>query len=246
MFDNSLFVLKLFAIFVERSPSKFMKWYSYTCVFVNFFLFCILLTYNLYYTPREIEPLIGEVIFYFTEISTASKVIVLLFLREKLVDILEFVNLDEFTGDYGDKDGLLYKYTHKIYKLWQKIYVVFSNISMVVLSFASLWNYIRGTGSELPVCKYYFLSDELRINYFMFWFIYQMLGIYCHMMYNVHFDLMIGGLFIFIIVQLQLLYKNLSNLKVSKEESLLPTELQDSIQISRLNHCFRHYELILE
>lgn len=246
MFDDCIFVIKLFGISIERSPSIFIKIYSYTYVLINFVIYNILLTLNLYYTPRKIELLISEVIFYFTEVSTCSKVIILIFMREKVVDILEFVNRDEFKGDYGDKNGLLYKYTNRIYKLWRKAYVVFSNISFVFMMFTPIRNYINRADTDLPVCKYYFLSDQAREKYYTFWFIYQPFGLYGHMMYNVNFDLMTGGLFIFIIVQLQLLYNNLSNLKVSEEESLLPEELQDKIQVAKLHQCLRHYALIIE
>lgn len=167
-------------------------------------------------------------------------------MRHKLIDALNYIDCDEFVGDFENKDGILYK-TNMNYRLGWKLYAILSNAAYSSQVFVPIFlDLIRGTKSELPICKYYFLSDEIRDTYFIFWFIYQSFGMYGHMMYNVNIDSLVAGLLVINIAQLRLLNKNLTNLKLSEEEQKMPLELQDKVQMMRLNRYLRHYEVILK
>lgn len=246
MFNKNFITLKIFGIWSGNTPWKYYRFYSFIYLFVTFACYNLLLTLNLLYTPRKIELLLREVIFYFTEITVATKILTILFMRDKLIDAIKLIDCDEFVGDYENKDGILYK-TNMGYRLGWTLYTISSNMAyssqVVVPIFLDM---IRGTKSELPICKYYFLSDEVRDSHFLFWFIYQSVGMYGHMMYNVNIDSLIAGLLVVAIAQLRLLNRNLKNLKLTQEESNLPIKNQDKIQMARLNKLLRHYEVILK
>ncbi|CAH1639600.1 unnamed protein product [Spodoptera littoralis] len=245
MFDNSFRIAKIFGIWPGLKPSRYYKFYSFIYLFATFVCYNLLLTLNLLYTPRKIELLLREVIFYFTEITVATKILTILFMRDKIIQALNFIDCDEFVGDYENKKGILYK-TNMGFRLGWRSYLVLSNIAyssqVIVPIFLDI---LRETKSELPICKYYFLSDEDRESHFLFWFIYQSFGMYGHMMYNVNIDSIIAGLLLIAIAQLKLLGNNLTNLKLSNEESKLPKDSQDKIQIKRFHKLLRHYEVIL-
>lgn len=246
LFENNYKCWKIFGIWGGRNPSKYYKFYSITYIFLTFFLYNVLLTLNLIYTPRKIELLLREVIFYFTEITVAAKVLTIILLHSKIVEALDLIDCEEFLGDFENKEGILSK-VHVNYKFCWKLYAGLSNAAYSSQVFVPIFlNMIRGTESDLPICKYYFLSDETRQNYFVYWFIYQSFGMYGHMMYNVNIDSFIAGLLYMAITQLRLLNSKLSNLKLSKQEQKLPKELQDKISIAKLNSCFRHYDAILK
>ncbi|KAH9641619.1 hypothetical protein HF086_009222 [Spodoptera exigua] len=165
-------------------------------------------------------------------------------MRDKIIEALNLIDCDEFVGDYEKKGGL-YK-TNMGFKLGWKSYLILSNIAYSSQVVAPVFlDILRGTKTELPICKYYFLSDEVRESHFLFWFLYQSCGMYGHMMYNVNIDSIIAGLLLIAIAQLKLLGNNLTNLKLSDEERKLSKDIQDKIQITRFNKMLRHYEVIL-
>ncbi|KAJ8735440.1 hypothetical protein PYW07_007060 [Mythimna separata] len=245
MFNKNFICFKIFAIWSGNTPWKYYRYYSFIYLFVTFVCYNLLLTLNLLYTPRKIELLLREVIFYFTEITVATKILTILFMRDKLIVAIKLIDCDEFVGDYENKDGILYK-TNMGYRLGWKLYTILSNMAYVTIAIIPIFlDLIRGTKSELPICKYYFLSDEERDSHFLFWFIYQAVGMYGHMMYNVNIDSLIAGLLVIAIAQLRLLNNNFRNLKLSEEERKLSYEIQDKIQMTRFYKMLRHYEVIL-
>nr|ALM26204.1 odorant receptor 15 [Athetis dissimilis] len=245
MFHTNLILLKIFGIWPGNTPWKYYRYYSFIHLFVTYASYNFLLSMNLYYTPRKIEILLPEVIFTFTEITVTTKIMTILLMRHKLIEAMKLIDCDEFEGDIDDKNGILSK-TRMGYSRGWKLYAIISNMaftSQVFIPFFLIL--IRGTKSELPICKYYFLSDDDREAHFYFWYIYQTVGMYGHMMYNVNIDSLIAGLFVIAIAQLKLLSKNFNELKVSETESEFRKEIQDEIQMTRLNQLLRHYEVIL-
>ncbi|XP_075970093.1 uncharacterized protein LOC142972612 isoform X2 [Anticarsia gemmatalis] len=246
LFEYNMKVWKIFGIWSGDTPWKRYKYYSMSYLFVTFIIYNLLLTLNLIYTPRTIELILREVIFSFTEITVATKILTILLLRGKIFEAFDIIDSDEFVGDYYSKDGFLSK-VHKNFKLGWKSYAVMSNVAYSSQVFVPIFlNLIRGTESELPVCKYYFLSDENRRSYYFFWFIYQSFGMYGHMMYNVFIDSFIAGLLIVSIAQMRILNVNLKTFSMSEQEKELPKELQDQIAIAKLNSYLRHYDSILK
>ncbi|KAJ8735437.1 hypothetical protein PYW07_007057 [Mythimna separata] len=248
IFHNNFTFYKIFGIWSGSPPWKYYKYYSFVYLFVTFISFNLLLTLNLFYIPQKIELYIGEGVFYFTEITIATKICTILFMHDKLIVAIKLIDCDEFVGDYENKDGILYK-TNVGYRLGWKMYTILSNVVYVFDVIVPIFfNLVRGTRPKFPVSNYYFLSDEQRESGVLFWFIYsyQGIGIYGHMMYNVSVDSLIAGLVVIAIAQLRLLNKNLRNLKLSEEDRKFSYEIQDKIQMTRLYKSLRHYEVILK
>nr|XP_049692746.1 odorant receptor 59a [Helicoverpa armigera] len=245
MFDPPLTVLKIFGVWEGRTPSKYYKTFSFLFLFVSWFFYNFLLTLSLVYTPRSVELFLRELMFYFTEISIASKFLTVLLLRDKILEVFSVIDSDEFVGDYENKDGILYR-TNKGYSFCWKVYNVLANIDYTcVIIMPVVIDLIRGTKSVLPICNYYFLSEDFRDSHFVILYLYQSIGMYGHMMYNLNMDSLAWGLLAVGIAQIKVLNKNFTDLKLSAEESKLPLEIQDNIQKTRLFKLLRHYEAIL-
>ncbi|KAJ8735438.1 hypothetical protein PYW07_007058 [Mythimna separata] len=247
MFNVNFTLYKIIGVWSGNPPWKYYKYYSFVYLFVTFVIFNLLFTLNLLYIPPKIESYIGEGVFYFVEITIATKIWTILFMRDKLIDAIKIIDCDEFIGDYENKDGILYK-MNVGFRLGRKLYATLLNTLFVADVIVPIFfNLVRGTRPKLPISNYYFLSDEQRESGVIFWCIYsyQSMGIYCHMMYNISVDSLIAGLLVITIAQLRLLNHNLRNLKLSEEERKLPYEIQDTIQMTRLNKSLKHYEVIL-
>lgn len=248
-FENNFYFWKVFGIWGGRTPSKYYKYYSLIYLFVTCYCYNVLLTLNLIYTPRKIELVLREVIFYFTEITVAAKVFTIVLLRDKIIEIFNIIDCDEFLDDYENKNGFLYK-VHVNYKFCWRLYLRWSNVAYFskVLGTVVI-NAISGIdfySADLPICQYYFLSDEDRRSYYILLWLYQSVGMYGHMMYNVNIDSFIAGLLYIAIAQLRILNRKLSNFKLSEQEREFPKELQEKISIEKLNRCLRHYDIILK
>ncbi|XP_047023243.1 odorant receptor 59a-like [Helicoverpa zea] len=245
MFDPPLTVLKIFGVWEGRTPSKYYKTFSFLFLFVSWFFYNFLLTLNLVYTPRSVELFLREVIFYFTEITVTSKFLTVLLLRDKILEAFSVIDSDEFVGDYENKDGILYR-TNKGYSFCWKVYNVLALIAYTCdIIMPVVIDLIRGTKSVLPICNYYFLSEDFRDSHFVILYLYQSIGMYGHMMYNLNMDSLAWGLLAVGIAQIKVLNKNFTDLKLSAEESKLPLEIQDNVQKTRLFKLLRHYEAIL-
>ncbi|XP_021200428.3 odorant receptor 7a [Helicoverpa armigera] len=245
IFEQTLRFLNFFGVWAGKTPSKYYKYFSFISVFLAVVCYNLLLTINLVYTPRNIELILREVIFFFTEITVTAKVFTVILMRDEIIEVLNFIDNDKFIGDNGKKDGILYK-THKGYKFSWRVYNILAHAAYIFDIIAPLFlAFLRGTKSELPVCKYYFLDDEFRDSYFFILFLYQAIGMYGHMIYNVNVDTLSAGFLAIAVAQLKLLNSNLTTLKLSAEECKLPREIQEKIQITRLNKLLRHYEFIL-
>ncbi|KAG6455257.1 hypothetical protein O3G_MSEX009110 [Manduca sexta] len=245
IFKPNLFFWKCFGIWGGRTENKNYKYYSFSYLFVTLFVYNILLTINLIYTPLKIESLIREVIFYFTEIAVTAKVLMILVMRSKIIEAFNLLDCKEFKGDDEESKRII-ETNNSFYRTCWKLYAVLSNVSYSSQVFAPLFiNLIWTAKIELPVCKYYFLSDEMRDKYFIFWFIYQSFGIYGHMMYNVNVDSFIAGLILMAITQLKVLNAKFTNFNLEKRHKKRRILIQDKIQIMRLNRYLKHYDCVL-
>lgn len=89
---------KMFGLWPGRGESNYYKYYSCFYIFTTLIAYNILLTLNLIYTPRNLDNLLREVIFYFTEIIVTSKVLTILFMRKTIIksfDIQTLIYLKE-------------------------------------------------------------------------------------------------------------------------------------------------------
>nr|WCC57426.1 odorant receptor 29 [Papilio glaucus] len=244
-FSNNVLAWKIFGIWSGPSPNKYYKYFSFMFLNLTLIVFNLFLVLNLFYTYNEIENLLQEVIYYFTEITVAAKVSMILLWKKEIITAFAILNSDEFKGtdkmsfEIVQKDVSTYK---KIYKL----YFYFCNLSYILAIVPGLVNFMLGHHSELPISRYNFLSDTIREKYFVFLYLYQSFCIYGHMIYNLSIDSFITGLIFLTITQLKVLNYKLKRFSFKTTHQVKHTnELKENVKVSNLNHCLRHFDVIL-
>ncbi|XP_073945749.1 odorant receptor 30a-like [Choristoneura fumiferana] len=244
-FKQNCFFWKVFGLWPGRTPNKYYKYFSFAYLMTTLAAYNALLTLNLYYTPRQIDLFIHEVIFYFTEIAISTKACMIIFKRKQIVSIFELLDCDEFKRN--DSTGHQIVENHNsYYKLYYKIVFVvshFTYLSQVLLPVIGML--IFKTSLDLPICEYYFLSEQYKDNYFTLIFVYQSVGMYGHMMYNVNIDTLIVGFMLLAIAQMKVLSHDLENLKIEKKYTGREEEL-DYKQLQKLHKRLKHYALVLK
>ncbi|XP_026494797.1 odorant receptor 2a-like [Vanessa tameamea] len=237
--------LKFFGIWRGYNSSKYYKYYSILFLFINSFTYNSLLILNLLFTPRKIDLIIREVIFLFTEVAVAGKVFMILLMRKEIFDAFNILDCEAFKGEDEASRQIVESHVSK-YKTYWKIYAIISNFAYSSQVFLPIFVYlIFNTKMELPICKYYFLDDHVIRNYFVFWFIYQSVGMYGHMQYNVNIDTLIAGFLMMAIAQFEALNNGLKNLKVVKNNTK-NYQFRDAAEIVKLNQHLEHYQQILD
>lgn len=245
-FEINCFFWKIFGLWPGTSSKTYYRYYSISYLFVTLFLYNILLTANLIYTPWKIELLIREVIFLFTEVAVVAKVLTIILMRKRIILAFDLLDSEFFQGEDDISKKIVEKYI-RIYTFGWKMYVILCNFSYASQAIVPIIKYyIFRKNIELPICKYYFLSDESRESYFSLWLIYQVFGIYGHMMYNVNVDSFVAGLILMAVTQMKVINHKLTNLKLRSTDSMKPIDVQDNIQVTNLNKCLRHYDLALK
>ncbi|XP_050361903.1 odorant receptor 67a-like [Nymphalis io] len=244
-FKINFILLKFFGIWPGYNSAKYYKCYLVIFLLINSFIYNTLLILNLLFTPRKIDLIIREVIFLFTEVAVGGKVFMILLKRKEIFDALYILDCEAFKGEDDASRQILKRHVSK-YKTYWKIYAIISNFSYSSQVFLPIFVYlIFNTKMELPICKYYFLDDDVRRHYFIFWFVYQSVGMYGHMQYNVNIDTLIAGFLMMAIAQIEALNNVLKHLKVAKNHTK-DYKRRDTVQIMRLNHYLKHYEQILK
>ncbi|CAG9796730.1 unnamed protein product [Diatraea saccharalis] len=162
---NTLF-WNIFGIWPGRNPSKYYKYYSFAYIFFTLVIYLILLTVSLFFTPIEIETLTGEGIYYFTEIAVAVKVAMIIRMREKIIEVFELLDCEQFQGKDQFGEYIIAKNISN-YKVFWKTIAILSHLAYVLQILAPVLIYlIWKTKVDLPVCQYFFLSEEIRQNFF--------------------------------------------------------------------------------
>nr|AXF48814.1 odorant receptors OR78 [Lobesia botrana] len=244
-FNQNRLVWTIFGLWPGKMPYKYYKYFSYSYLIITLLAYNTLLNLNLYYTPRKIDLLVKEIIFSFTEIAVMSKVFMVVFKRKKLVAIFDLLDCEEFKGtdDAGREIVERHNKYYKMYLLSNTTLSNFTYLSQVL--FPVIGFLIFNNDLDLPICKYYFLSDETKNYYFAWIFVYQSFGMYGHMMYNVNIDTLIAGFMILAVGQVRLLHHELENLKTEKSD----TGSEETLEY-RQRHKFRkivnHYALFLQ
>nr|QZH55134.1 odorant receptor 38 [Achelura yunnanensis] len=243
MFKLNKLAWKLFGIWPESSCSKL---YSSIFLFLTLVLYNTLLTINLFFTPLQLDLLIREVIFSFTELAVTFKMLMILTKKEEIIAVFKIFDSQTFEAEDKHCKDIIDKHI-KYFKIYWNTNAILSNFSYSAqVFFPLLTNFISGSIVELPICSYYFLNDEYKSKYFGVWYFYQSFGMYGHMMYNVTTDSFVAGTITMLIAQTKVLNYKLRNLKVDKKHSLKETHVQDKILITRLKKYLKHYDVIME
>ncbi|XP_063536965.1 odorant receptor 42a-like [Cydia strobilella] len=244
-FTQNRFFWTVFGLWPGKIPNKYYKYFSLTYLIITFVTYNALLTINLYYTPPRIDLLIREIVFFFNEIAVAFKVSMVIFKRKKIAAIFDMLDCDEFQGNDDIGREIVRKH-NDYYKKYLTSFTLLCNITYFFLVFSPVFTFVIYENTlELPVCKYYFLSDETRNDYIYLIFVYQSFGMYSHMMYNVNIDTFIAGYIILAIAQIKVLQHDLENLKVDKSDDG-SGKLLDLKQQQKLRKIIHHYGFILE
>nr|AOG12905.1 odorant receptor [Eogystia hippophaecolus] len=246
-FKFNFVLLKFFGIWPGCTTNKYYKYYSIVYFVTMLLIYNILLTVNLFYTPQKVELLIREVIFIFTEVVVTTKVLMILLMREKLVVLFDMLDDDIFNGEDAIGRDIVLKY-NSYYKSYWKMFTVLSLFAYFSQVFLPIIIYFifNVSNPELPICKYYFLSNQVREKYFWIFLLYQSFGMFGHLIYNVNIDTLMSGLILMAVAQLKLLNHNLRNVKFQKNKSKLKVQIQENIQMTRLNQCLKHYDVLLK
>ncbi|XP_063538507.1 odorant receptor 85a-like [Cydia strobilella] len=244
-FKQNRFCWTVFGLWPGKIPEKYYKLFSFPFLIISYVAYNALLTLNLYHTPRRIETLIREIIFTFTEIAVGGKLSMILFKRKKIASIFKMLDCEEFKGndEIGREIVMKHNDYYKKYLLLNTLLSNFTYFSQVLFPVFGFW--IFGNTLDLPICKYYFLSDQTRDDYFTSIFIYQSLFMYGHMMYNVNIDTLIAGFMTLAIGQVKVLCHDLENLKMEKSIGGLSI-IMDLKPQYKLRKILNHYELLLE
>nr|AXY83391.1 putative odorant receptor 23 [Conopomorpha sinensis] len=243
-FNNNLLCLTIFGIWSRERWPKTYKFYSFVYLNITLVLFNLLLTWNLFATPRNIESLISEVIFYFTEVAVTAKVLMVFTMKQKIIEAFEILDSEHFSGDTIEQKAFVQTYSRYYKKFW-KYYALYSNFtycSLVVLLIVG--NLAFGMQMQLPACKYYFMTDKSREDRFVFLYLYQSLSLYGHMMYNVNVDSMICGFMLYAICQFKLLNMKLGDIKTTREMKSKNDDTE-AVFLSRLRNFLVHYDTLL-
>lgn len=244
-FKVNFIILKIFAIWPGRNPHRYYKYYMFLFLSINLFIYNFLLVLNLIYTPRDIELMIREVLFVFTEVTVISKVFMVLLNRKKLFAAFDILDCEAFKGNDEASKQMLQR-NFSMYRNFWKMYTVLGISSYSSQVFLPIFTHlIFKTNMDLPICKYYFLDYEVVHRYFAVWFIYQSVGLYSHLQYDCQIDTLIFGLLYLAISQVKLLQRDLKNLKVLKIHKKYSSE-DDILQMIALKKYLEHYELILK
>nr|XP_032528613.1 odorant receptor 30a-like [Danaus plexippus plexippus] len=242
-FKINFFHLKFFGIWPGQSWKGYYKYYMAIFIFVNFIIYNSLLILNLVFTPRKIEYMIREVIFLFTEVAVTGKVLMIMFKRKKILSVFDILNCEVFKGEDDISRRIVESHVSK-YKTYWSLYAILSNFAYSSQVFVPIIVYfIFNTNIKLPICKYYFLDEEYVRRYFVFLYLYQSLGIYGHMQYNVNIDALISGLLILAIAQVKVLKYELKNIK--PDSPLKDKRETERSQIFKLHKHLKHYEELL-
>ncbi|NP_001166603.1 olfactory receptor 13 [Bombyx mori] len=229
---------KFLGIWSENKPHRYYKYYSK--IFITFFviLYDVLYTINFYFVPRQLDLIIGEMLFYLTELSVLSKVFTFIIMRHKLKIIFEILESDAFQTDTEEELKILHRAKVFIKRYWKIVALVSITANLTHISSPLLKNLIFKVELVLPVCSYSFLSESFLKTFEYPLYFYQIVGIHFHMLYNLNIDTYFLGLMILIIAQLDILNVKFRNLKSGKDH----TQLNESIM--GLNKNLDHYNEI--
>lgn len=239
---------KYLAIWPGYDPTHYYCYYSKVFIMTFVIVYDLLFTVNFYFVPRQLDVFIEDMIFYFTDLSVLSKVLTFVFMRNKITDLLETLESEQFQPDDAEGISILEK-SKKFNKTYWKIVAVVSITSNMTHVLSPLLAHLKsGVQLMLPVCSYSFLSDELIDKFIYPLYFYQCIGIHFHMLYNVNIDTFFLGLMVLTIAQLDILDKKLRKVTYENNDEdvngVIPREPSDKNEeaIKKINQCVIHFD----
>nr|WCC57486.1 odorant receptor 29.2 [Papilio machaon] len=239
-FSKNVLAWKIFGLWPGPNPNKYYKYFSFIYINLTLTVFNLLLTINLFYTYDQLENLMHEVIFFFTEITVVAKCCMVLNCKKKIIVAFAILDSDDFKGIDKTSKEIIENDVSK-YKKMSNLYFCFCHLSYILGVAPVIVEYLLENHSELPISRYNFLSDEIRHSYYKILYFYQSLSTYGHLIYNISVDTFINGLIFLTITQLKVLKYKLKGLNFKKQN----LDSENNINVWSLNHCLKHYDVIL-
>ncbi|XP_045772795.1 uncharacterized protein LOC123872518 [Maniola jurtina] len=241
-FKLNFFFLKILGIWPGKNSHRYYKYYAIFILCLTFFSYNSLIVANIFFTPMIIEEMIVEVVFLFTQFTVIGKVFMIYLKRKKLLAAIDVLNCESFKSKDEDSKEIIERHNFK-YKMGRKIYMSIGQISYFAKVFMPiLMHLIFNSPLELPICRYNFLDSGIVQRYFTILFIYQSVGLYFNMMFNLTIDSLIAGLLYMAIVQVKVVKHHLKKLRILKKKNSLSEEDE---QFILLNKYLKYYEIIL-
>ncbi|NP_001292455.1 uncharacterized protein LOC105387430 [Plutella xylostella] len=244
-FNHNKLFWRITGIWFRQVKNKRFKYYAIPLIAIVFVAYDIFLTLNLVYTPKKLETFMPELIFYFCEVQNAFKVYMVIFKSHQIVQAFNMMDSDIFIGESEEHKRITKKAKLLFIKAF-KVYFWLCNAGFACNSIVPFISFlIFRTKLYLPVCNYYFLSDETRDHYFWYILTYQTYCVYNHMMYNISIDTFMSGLILMGLAQFRALNDSLKNIKcVSKNK--ITDEAEERRLRTELVKCLKHYDYLRE
>nr|QEE82774.1 odorant receptor 56 [Conogethes pinicolalis] len=247
VFKYNIFFWKCLGLWSDETSGYYYKYYS--VAFQTFYsgIFTFLYTLNFMFTPFDLEIVISQSMFYFTQLAQIAKIAMIVLKRKyilrafNMLDCIEFQGVDIKTTEIVNKN----KYSYTNYWKACCVYYHISCFSIIILPIIKY--FVIGTVIELPLCQYYFLGDDIREKYYKALLFYQFTGIIMIMYSNLNTDTFINGFLMMAITQFKVLFWKLTNLDPSSlDQGVISTKDKEVLLSHKLKQCLIHYDLILQ
>nr|QEE82728.1 odorant receptor 10 [Conogethes pinicolalis] len=247
VFKYNIFFWKCLGLWSDETSGYYYKYYS--VAFQTFYsgIFTFLYTLNFMFTPFDLEIVISQSMFYFTQLAQIAKIAMIVLKRKyilrafNMLDCIEFQGVDIKTTEIVNKN----KYSYTNYWKACCVYYHISCFSIIILPIIKY--FVRRTELELSLCQYYFLNDQTRVKYHGGLFFYQFTGLVVIILSNISTDTLINVLLMMAITQFRVLNCKLTNLRFSSlDEELVTTVDKEVLYVEKLKICLVHYDLLLK
>ncbi|KAL0851338.1 hypothetical protein ABMA28_007158 [Loxostege sticticalis] len=247
IFNLTISIWKILGLWSDKSSSKWFRLYSFLCATVITFGYILFYTLSLLYTPLTVEIFVSEAIYYFVTFSGIIRVVTILIKHQQLISNLEIMDCQEFR----ECDGKTKEYIRQFengYNGYLKVYAINCSGSACtfILILPLLNHLLRQEELKLPICGNYFLSDDHRNKYFLYWYLYQTAGMVGAITFNITSHTFICGLIYMAITQFKILNYNIANILINDDDIPINMEAKERIYLNKLYKCLRHYEILLE
>ncbi|XP_030029449.2 odorant receptor 2a [Manduca sexta] len=237
---------KLLGICIRNYPFRFYNVYSIMLIFTFIIFYDLLCTINLLYLPVQLDLIIEELVFYFTELAAISKVLTFVFFRDKLAKILDALEDPMFQAANGREQKII-DGAKRFNKRYWKIVATVSLTSHATHILSPIVEHLfLSVPLQLPTCRYSFLSENTIQQFIYPLYLYQTLGMHCHLWFNANIDSFFLGLMILIIAQLQILDLRLRTVTDVKKNDDIgqanTSEARANYSLTQLNKCIVHFD----
>lgn len=247
-FKVHLTFLKILAIWPGDNPSRGYIYYSRIFLLIFVYIFLTLYSINFYFLPQQLEIFAEEMTFYFTDVTVFSKVIAFIFMRDKIRKMLHMLENEMFQSENSEEAEIIKNAKQNTLMYW-KITAVMSVVANTAHVFAPFVSHlILPIELEFPACSYSFIPEKYKAKVLYPAYLYQGIGITCHMLYNVNFDTFLLGLMFLGIAQLDILDRKLrkvTDCKVDTEiHGIIDKSADDRNAVLAINQCIKRYDAV--